>query len=121
MAADAVLLASGTATLEALLVQCPMAVAYRMSPLSWALVSRLVKTPFAALPNILAGRALVPELIQDAVTVEALVAAVQPLLYNSHVTQEQQQAFAFIHQALALGFGERCADAVDAVLESRSH
>lgn len=121
MAADAVLLASGTATLEALLVQCPMAVAYRMSPLSWALVSRLVKTPFAALPNILAGRALVPELIQDAVTVEALVAAVQPLLYNSHVTQEQQQAFAFIHQALALGFGERCADAVAAVLENRSH
>lgn len=121
MAADAVLLASGTATLEALLVQCPMAVAYRMSPLSWALVSRLVKTPFAALPNILAGRALVPELIQDAVTVGALVAAVQPLLYNSHVTQEQQQAFAFIHQALALGFGERCADAVAAVLESRSH
>ncbi|MEQ9394909.1 lipid-A-disaccharide synthase [Haliea sp.] len=121
MAADAVLLASGTATLEALLVQCPMAVAYRMSPLSWALVSRLVKTPFAALPNILAGRALVPELIQQAATVEALVAAVQPLLYNSHVTREQQQAFASIHQALALGFGERCADAVAAVLENRSH
>ncbi|MFO7551303.1 MAG: lipid-A-disaccharide synthase [Haliea sp.] len=121
MAADAVLLASGTATLEALLVQCPMAVAYRMSPLSWALVSRLVKTPFAALPNILAGRALVPELIQEAATVEALVAAVQPLLYNSHVTREQQQAFASIHQALALGFGERCADAVAAVLENRSH
>jgi lipid-A-disaccharide synthase len=121
MAADAVLLASGTATLEALLVQCPMAVAYRMSPLSWALVSRLVKTPFAALPNILAGRALVPELIQDAVTVEALVGAVQPLLYNSHVTQEQRQGFAFVHQALALGFGGRCADAVAAVLESRSH
>lgn len=121
MAADAVLLASGTATLEALLVQCPMAVAYRMSPLSWALVSRLVKTPFAALPNILAGRALVPELIQDAVTVEALVGAVQPLLYNSHVTQEQRQGFAFVHQALALGFGERCADAVAAVLETRPH
>ncbi|MDO8861493.1 lipid-A-disaccharide synthase [Haliea sp. E1-2-M8] len=121
MAADAVLLASGTATLEALLVQCPMAVAYRMSPLSWALVSRLVQTPFAALPNILAGRALVPELIQDAATVEALVAAVQPLLYNSQVTREQQQAFASIHQALALGFGDRCADAVAAVLESRSH
>ncbi len=121
MAADAVLLASGTATLEALLVQCPMAVAYRMSPLSWALVSRLVKTPFAALPNILAGRALVPELIQEAATVEALVAAVQPLLYNSHVTREQQQAFASIHQALALGFGERCADAIAAVLENRAH
>lgn len=121
MAADAVLLASGTATLEALLVQCPMVVAYRMSPLSWALVSRLIKTPFAALPNILAGRALVPELIQDAVTVDALVGAVQPLLYNSHVTQEQRQGFAFVHQALALGFGERCADAVAAVLESRPH
>ncbi|MEQ9463215.1 MAG: lipid-A-disaccharide synthase [Haliea sp.] len=118
MAADAVLLASGTATLEALLVQCPMAVAYRMAPLSWALVSRLVKTPFAGLPNILAGRALVPELIQGAATEEALVAAVQPLLYNSHVAREQRQAFASIHQALGLGFGERCADAVAAVLGS---
>jgi lipid-A-disaccharide synthase len=92
-----------------------------VSPLSWALVSRLVKTPFAALPNILAGRAVVPELIQAAAIEAALVAVVQPLLYNSHVAQEQRQAFASIHQALALGFGERCADAIAATLEGRPH
>ena len=119
-AADAVLLASGTATLEALLVQRPMAVAYRMAPLSWALVSRLVRIPFAALPNILAGRALGPELIQQAATPAALVAAVQPLLYNAKVAAEQRQAFAAIHQSLALGFGERCADGIEAVLDERA-
>ncbi len=115
-AADAVLLASGTATLEALLLKRPMVVAYRMAPLSWALVSRLVHTPFAALPNILAGRQLVPELIQQAATVDALVAAVQPLLRDSEQARSQQQAFANIHRSLALGFGERCADAVRALL-----
>lgn len=119
-AADAVLLASGTATLEALLVQRPMAVAYRMAPLSWALVSRLVRTPFAALPNILAGRALVPELIQDAATPARLVSVVQALLYNAKVAAEQRQAFAAIHQSLARGFGERCADAIDAVFNDRA-
>ncbi|MCR9186487.1 MAG: lipid-A-disaccharide synthase [Halieaceae bacterium] len=119
-AADAVLLASGTATLEALLVQRPMAVAYRMAPLSWALVSRLVRIPFAALPNILAGRALVPELIQADATPSGLVAAVQPLLYNAKVAAEQRQAFAAIHQSLALGFGERCADAIEALLSDRA-
>ena len=119
-AADAVLLASGTATLEALLVQRPMAVAYRMAPLSWALVSRLVRIPFAALPNILAGRALVPEVIQADATPSRLVAAVQPLLYNAKVAAEQRQAFAAIHQSLALGFGERCADAIEALLSDRA-
>lgn len=115
-AADAVLLASGTATLEALLLKRPMVVAYRMAPLSWALVSRLVRTPFAALPNILAGRELVPELIQDAATVDALVAAVQPLLRDSEQARAQSQAFDGIHRSLALGFGERCADAVESLL-----
>ncbi|QIB66697.1 lipid-A-disaccharide synthase [Kineobactrum salinum] len=115
-AADAVLLASGTATLEALLLKRPMVVAYRMAPLSWALVSRLVRTPFAALPNILAGRELVPELIQDAATVDALVAAMQPLLRDSEQARAQRQAFDTIHRSLALGFGERCADAVESLL-----
>lgn len=118
-AADAVLLASGTATLESLLLKRPMVVAYRMAPLSWALVSRLVKTPFAALPNILAGRSLVPELIQGAATAEAVVAAVQPLLRDDQAARLQVQAFEAIHRSLALGFAERCADAVAAILADR--
>src|SRR5690606_6975111 len=92
-AANAVLLASGTATLEATLLKRPMVVTYRMAPLSWALVKRLVKTPFAALPNILAGRALVPELIQDDATPEAMVAALEPLLAGQGAAVEQREAF----------------------------
>ncbi len=111
-AADAVLLASGTATLEAMLLKRPMVVAYRMAPLSWALVSRLVKTPWAALPNILAGRELVPELIQDAATPEAMAAALLPLLSGAAQAEAQQAAFDQIHQALSLGFASAAADAL---------
>jgi lipid-A-disaccharide synthase len=117
-AADAVLLASGTATLEAMLLKRPMVVAYRMAPLSWALVSRLVKTPWAALPNILAGRALVPELIQDAATADALVAALKPLLAGEG--QSQVEAFDAIHQQLALGFADHAAAALLETMKART-
>ncbi|CAN0604431.1 unnamed protein product, partial [Ectocarpus sp. 12 AP-2014] len=69
-AADVVLLASGTATLEAMLLKKPMVVGYRLSNFSYALVSRLVKVPHVALPNLLAGKPLVPELLQDDATPE---------------------------------------------------
>ncbi|TXS92085.1 lipid-A-disaccharide synthase [Parahaliea maris] len=119
-AADAVLLASGTATLEATLLNRPMVVAYRMAPLSWALVSRLVKTPFAALPNILAGRALVPELIQDAATVDNVVAELEPLLLGQGAAEAQRDAFSAIHTDLALGFAVHAADALIATIEGRA-
>ena len=64
-AADVVLVNSGTATLEAMLLRKPMVMSYRLGPLTYALVSRLVKTSWFALPNILAEELLVPELIQD--------------------------------------------------------
>ncbi|MFV0276484.1 MAG: lipid-A-disaccharide synthase [Parahaliea sp.] len=111
-AADAVLLASGTATLEAALLKRPMVVAYRLSRLTWTLVSRLIKTPYAALPNILAGRALVPELIQQAATPAAMVEAVLPLLDDSAAADQQRQVFDSLHQRLALGFAERAAGAL---------
>ncbi len=75
-AADCVLLASGTATLETMLLSRPMVVAYRVSNLSYWLAKKLIKIPYIALPNILAGRSLVPEYIQKAATVENLGTAV---------------------------------------------
>jgi lipid-A-disaccharide synthase len=109
-AADAVLLASGTATLEAALLQRPMVVAYRMAPLSWWLVSRLVTTPFVALPNILLGRELVPELLQEAATPQALAAALQPLLAAGG--SQQLAAFAQLRGTLGRDFADGAAAAL---------
>ena len=111
-AADAVLLASGTATLEATLLKRPMVVAYRMARASWWLVSRLVKTPYAVLPNILAGRALVPELIQDAATAQALAARVQPLLDGSGAARAQIEGFDMLHRALQQDYARTAATAL---------
>lgn len=80
IAADAVLLASGTATLEAMLLRRPMVIAYRMAPLGFRLMKRLAVTRFVGLPNVLAERALVPELLQDALTAPALALQAETLL-----------------------------------------
>ena len=76
-AADAILLASGTATLEAMLLNRPMVVAYRISPLSYALVKllRLIHVQYMALPNLLADQRLVPEFVQGQVEPETLGSA----------------------------------------------
>jgi lipid-A-disaccharide synthase len=118
-AADAVLLASGTATLEASLLKRPMVVAYRMAPLSWWLVSRLVKTPYAALPNILAGHPLVPELIQAAATPDAMADAVQTLLEDGGAAHSQLREFDLIHNQLRCDFAAATATALAGLAESR--
>jgi lipid-A-disaccharide synthase len=100
-AADAVLLASGTATLEAALLKRPMVVAYRMGALSWFLLSKLVRTEYVALPNILAGKALVPELLQGDATTAALLSALAPLLAGpDRVQGGTLEAFAAMHREL---------------------
>lgn len=110
-AADAVLLASGTATLEAALIKRPMVVTYRMAAFSWWLVTRLVKISFAALPNVLAGRSVVPELLQDAAVPEAMAAAIEPLLVDEAVAN-QLQAFDRIHVQLKQGYAAKSANAL---------
>ena len=79
-AADLVLVNSGTATLEAMLLRRPMVMSYRLGTWTYAIVSRLVTTPWFALPNILAQAPLVPELIQDDATPENLANALSTLL-----------------------------------------
>ncbi|SIQ15940.1 lipid-A-disaccharide synthase [Aquipseudomonas alcaligenes] len=108
-ACDAVLIASGTATLEALLHKRPMVVAYKVAPLTYRILKRLVKSPYVSLPNLLAERLLVPELIQDAATPDALAQALAPLLEDGAV---QTEGFDVIHRALRQDASQQAADAV---------
>jgi lipid-A-disaccharide synthase len=112
-ASDAVLLASGTATLEATLVKRPMVVAYRVAPLTnWLLRGlRLVKTEYFSQPNLLGGRALVPEFYQAQVRPEVLGPAVLQQLERPDLG-ELTDAFAGIHAALRCDASARAADAI---------
>jgi len=116
-ASDVVLLASGTATLEAMLLKKPMVVGYRLSNFSYKLLSRLVKVPWVALPNLLAKKELVPELLQDDATPEALGAAVLERLENEQERERLHQAFAELHETLRQGADERAATAISELLE----
>jgi lipid-A-disaccharide synthase len=108
-ACDAVLIASGTATLEALLYKRPMVVAYRLAPLTYWILKGMVKSPYVSLPNLLAQRLLVPELLQDAATADALAQTLLPLLDNG---AEQTAGFDALHRTLRRDASNQAADAV---------
>ena len=116
-ASDVVLLASGTATLEAMLLKKPMVVGYRLSGFSYALLSKLVKVPHVALPNLLAKRQLVPELLQDDATAESLGAAVLERLENTKERVRLKEAFTDLHHTLRQGADEKAAQAISDLLE----
>ena len=118
-AADVVLMTSGTTTLEAMLLKKPMVVAYKLSPLSYWLLSRLVKTEFIALPNLLAGEALVPELLQDQVTAESLSDNVGLWLDQPQRVQELRQRFAGIHRDLRRDASHAAAQAIAELVEQQ--
>ena len=111
-AADVVLMASGTTSLEALLLQRPMVVAYRFGKWSYKIFSRLIKTPFFSLPNLLAQRALVPELLQDEVCAEVIGPLLLEQLNNANHRETLIEEFQIIHRQLARGASERAADVV---------
>jgi len=115
-ACNAVLIASGTATLEALLYKRPMVVAYSVSPLTFRVLKRLVKSPYVALPNLLAQRLLVPELLQDAATPDAMAQLLSPLLDNG---DSQTEGFDAIHRTLRCDASSQAADAVLELLGRR--
>lgn len=120
-AADAVLLTSGTVALEAMLLKKPMVVAYRMGGVSYWLLSRMVKTPFISLPNLLANRAVVPELLQDEVTTERLVNELHSLLAGDQSSLRAE--FEALHQLVmgpdARGASQAAAQAIDRLMAER--
>jgi len=109
--ADVVLVNSGTATLEALLLKRPMVMSYRLGSFTYAIVSRLTKTPYFALPNILAGKELIPELLQDKATPEALAKALLERLEQTEQA-ELMREFERIHRQLQRNAGARAAEAI---------
>lgn len=119
-AADFALLASGTATLEALLCKLPMLVCYRMAPLSYALISRLLKVPYFSLPNLLAQELLVEELVQEQVVPEQLVPRLKALLEDRERHARVQARYREIHQSLRRNASERAAEAVLKLVQGES-
>jgi lipid-A-disaccharide synthase len=113
-AADAALVASGTATLETLLSKCPMVVAYRLAPLTAFILKRLalVKVQYFSQPNLLIGRPLVPEFFQRAVRGEALAQRLLGLLRDEAYLRELRAEFRRVHEALGRGGAGAAADAI---------
>ena len=112
IASDAAILASGTAALECMLAKCPMVVGYRMKPVTFWLAKRLVKTPYVSLPNLLAGRELVKELLQDECQPQTLAAALEPLLHAGAERDALLETFTQLHQQIRWNADEQAADAV---------
>jgi lipid-A-disaccharide synthase len=116
-ASDVVIVASGTATLEAALLKKPMVITYRMSKLSWQLLKRMRLQPYVGLPNILAGKFVVPELLQDDSTPEKLAEATIKLISDSVNLAEIKNEFTKIHYALKQDTTEKAANAILAYLK----
>jgi lipid-A-disaccharide synthase len=118
-AADVVLCASGTATLETMLVNRPLVMVYRIAPATYLLAkySRLVKPQLFSLPNILAGEALIPELIQDEASATRMAGEIQHWLENPERRTALQQRFNELHAELRCGASVRAAAAVTGLLQ----
>ena len=116
MAADAVLVASGTATLEAALLKRPMAIAYKMSPTSHRMMKRMGYLPYVGLPNILAGRFVVPEFIQDDATPQNLAQALLNFYADKPTCARIAAIFHDIHLQLKQNTAERAANAILSML-----
>ncbi|NRA84146.1 MAG: lipid-A-disaccharide synthase [Gammaproteobacteria bacterium] len=113
-ASDAILMASGTAALEGLLVNRPMVVAYKVNWLTYRLFKPLIKVDYFSLPNLLAGEKIVTELIQYDITTENIVNEVKLILGDSSAMTEK---FKTLHQVLKCNASERAADAVLALIK----
>lgn len=115
IASNAAILASGTVALECMLAKCPMVVGYKMKAFTFWLAKKLIKTPYVSLPNILAGKAIVPELLQHDCTPENIANHVIPLLESDNT--ELKATFLSLHKQIRCNADEQAAQAVLDVLE----
>ncbi|MCO6552097.1 MAG: lipid-A-disaccharide synthase [Gilliamella sp.] len=115
IASNASILASGTVALECMLAKCPMVVGYKMKPFTFWLAKKLIKTPYVSLPNILAGKEIVPELLQQDCTPENIVKRIIPFLEGDNV--ELKQTFLSLHNQIRCNADEQAAKAVLDILK----
>jgi len=112
IAADIVLVASGTATLECALLKRPMVITYRMPALSWWMIKRKRYQPYFGLPNILSERFVVPELIQEDATPENLAQALLNLVNDKDAVIQLEETFRKLHQTLRQNTAQKAAAAI---------
>ncbi|HSP32198.1 MAG TPA: lipid-A-disaccharide synthase, partial [Halomonas sp.] len=120
VASDIVLLASGTAALEAMLCHRTMLVAYKMAPTTHWLAKRLVKTQWVSLPNLIAQETLVPELIQDAASPEAIAEQLSAMLADEPGRRALEARFAGMHATLQRNASRRAAEAISLLAAGQS-
>lgn len=118
-ASNAILLASGTATLEAMLLKRPMVVAYRMSAITFFIMKRLMKAPYISLPNLLANKALVPELIQAQASPQNLSKLVLQRLKKNKDNEELNAQYIKIHESLKQDASNKAATAVARLIDAK--
>ncbi|CAN4270144.1 LpxB Lipid A disaccharide synthetase [Methylophilaceae bacterium] len=111
-ASDVVIVASGTATLEAALLKKPMVITYRMPILSWWILKRMLLQPYVGLPNVLAGKFIVPELLQHDATPEKLAQAAIKLISDTLAIEEMKAEFNKIHISLKQNNAEKASNMI---------
>ncbi|WP_374482910.1 lipid-A-disaccharide synthase [Zoogloea sp.] len=119
IAADVVLVASGTATLEAALLKRPMVITYKIGKWSFRLMKRMAYLPWVGLPNVLAGREVVPEVLQDAATPQALADALDAWLSDKARVAELERTFTDMHLQLRQDTADKAAAAILPYLKGR--
>lgn len=115
-AADFVVMASGTATLEALLLRRPMVICYKLAALTFAIASKMVKIPNVGLPNLLAGKRLVPEYLQGQVTVDAVSGEIIKFVSEPESTAAMLKEFTSIHKKIRLGASAQAVNAIESLV-----
>jgi len=111
-ASEVILMASGTATLEGMLLKRPMVVAYRLAELTYWIAKPLVKIPFFALPNLLARDKIVPEFIQHQATPQNLGRAIINWLDDTESVKQLEQRFTYLHKQLRQSASQQAAQAI---------